>query len=102
MSIESNVASRRAAEEWLECADDLGDTHYWSVIRDYALSRVPLPRCVTPPELVAEMTDDEAARFEEHMLGGPYSRLTVREIASVRRWYLEELARDLERYLRRG
>lgn len=67
--MQERIAARKAAEDFLSCAEPHGDvTHFWKVVRDFALRYAPLPEVRLSP-----MTDLEVSQFEfEQIKFGKY------------------------------
>jgi len=65
MTIEHNIAMRKAAEALVELAtSEYGrDKRFWEVVRDHAIKCAPLPPAPRNPSTIEPLSDEDARRY---------------------------------------
>ena len=101
MTIEHNIAMRKAAEELVKYAtsEHGRDERFWEVVRNHAVTFAPMPP--TPPSPVEPLSDEAARTFGRQVIN--FGQYAHHRYDDVPLGYLEWLADrniQLVRYIR--
>lgn len=101
MTVEHNIAMRRAAEALVELAtEEYGrDERFWEVVRNHAVTFAPMPP--TPPSPVEPLSDEDARKFGVKVLGfGCYRDQRYDEVPLEYLMWIADKNTQLVRYIR--